>query len=117
VIGTEAEEWNDNGLGYSDFAKGPPFSAAATSITQLTNRMRACSHARMVAVTSKTTRVTKGKPRSGGAVLEKEPLQVRIPVSVKRRFKSYAALRGIEPNTLFVEIWEHYESSYKADHE
>jgi hypothetical protein len=50
-------------------------------------------------------------------VLEKEPLQVRIPVSVKRRFKSYAALRGIEPNTLFVEIWEHYESSYKADHE
>ena len=70
----------------------------------------------MVAVTSKTTRVTKGKPRPGGAVLlEKEPLQVRIPVSVKRRFKSYAALRGIEPNALFVEIWEHYESSHKAD--
>jgi hypothetical protein len=34
---------------------------------------------------------------------------VRIPVAVKRAFKSAAALRGIEPNQLFVEVWEHYE--------
>ncbi len=41
--------------------------------------------------------------------MDKEPLQVRIPVSIKRAFKSAAALRGIEPNQLFVEIWDHYE--------
>lgn len=40
---------------------------------------------------------------------EKEPLQIRIPTGVKRAFKSHAALRGIEPNALFVEVWEHYE--------
>jgi hypothetical protein len=39
----------------------------------------------------------------------KEPLQVRLPVKVKRRFKAHAALRGLEPNELFVEVWEHYE--------
>lgn len=77
--------------------------------------MRACSYGCMVAVTSKTIRVTNAKSSPSSAVLEKEPLQVRIPVSVKRRFKSYAALRGIEPNALFVEIWEHYESSHKAN--
>jgi hypothetical protein len=43
------------------------------------------------------------------ALTAKEPLQVRIPVSVKRRFKALAALRGMEPNALFVEIWDHYE--------
>ena len=41
--------------------------------------------------------------------IPKEPLQVRIPRDVKRRFKAHAALRGIEPNELFVEIWEQYE--------
>jgi hypothetical protein len=40
---------------------------------------------------------------------DKEPLQVRIPASVKRRFKAQAAIRGMEPNELFVEIWDHYE--------
>lgn len=40
----------------------------------------------------------------------KEPLQVRIPTAVKRRFKAHAAIRGIEPNALFVEIWERYEA-------
>lgn len=40
---------------------------------------------------------------------EKEPLQVRIPANLKRQFKSHAALRGMEPNELFVEIWSHYE--------
>jgi hypothetical protein len=69
----------------------------------------------MIAATPKSTRVTKGRSGPADAALKKEPLQVRIPVSVKRRFKSYAALRGIEPNALFVEIWEHYESNHKAD--
>jgi hypothetical protein len=42
----------------------------------------------------------------------KEPLQVRIPGAIKRRFKAHAALRGMEPNELFVEVWEHYERAY-----
>ncbi len=41
----------------------------------------------------------------------KEPLQVRIPAAVKRAFKTYAAMRDIEPNRLFVEVWEHYEKT------
>jgi hypothetical protein len=41
----------------------------------------------------------------------KEPLQVRIPTAVKRRFKAHAAMRGMEPNELFVEVWEHYARS------
>lgn len=45
---------------------------------------------------------------TGGA---KEPLQVRIPTAVKRRFKAHAAMRGIEPNELFVEVWSFYESA------
>lgn len=49
--------------------------------------------------------------RSADSVLEKEPLQVRIPVAVKRRFKSHAALKGLEPNELFIQIWELYEAS------
>lgn len=44
----------------------------------------------------------------------KEPLQVRIPGAVKRRFKAHAALLGMEPNELFVEVWEHYERTYAA---
>jgi hypothetical protein len=44
----------------------------------------------------------------------KEPLQVRIPTRVKRRFKAFAAMQGIEPNQLFVEIWEHYERTHAA---
>jgi hypothetical protein len=42
----------------------------------------------------------------------KEPLQMRIPTTVKRRFKAHAALRGMEPNELFVEVWEQYERSH-----
>lgn len=41
---------------------------------------------------------------------KKEPLQVRIPVAVKRRFKAHAAMRGLEPNALFVKLWEDYET-------
>lgn len=48
-------------------------------------------------------------------VVAKEPLQVRIPATVKRRFKAHAALRGIEPNQLFVEMWEQYERSHTVD--
>ena len=40
---------------------------------------------------------------------DKEPLQIRIPVAIKRQFKAHAAMRGMEPNQLFVEVWEHYE--------
>lgn len=46
---------------------------------------------------------------------EKEPLQVRIPTVVKRRFKAHAALRGIEPNELFVEVWEQYERTHATN--
>jgi len=52
-------------------------------------------------------RVADGGPETVPA--GKEPLQVRIPGGVKRRFKAHAALRGMEPNELFVEMWEHYE--------
>jgi hypothetical protein len=45
----------------------------------------------------------------------KEPLQVRIPSGIKRRFKAAAAMRGIEPNALFVEVWEHYERTRGDD--
>jgi hypothetical protein len=44
-------------------------------------------------------------------LMVKEPLQIRIPTSVKRAFKSAAALRGMEPNELFVEVWNYYEQS------
>ena len=59
------------------------------------------------------TESTSRRPSQGQAQLStpvKEPLQVRIPVKIKRAFKSHAALRGIEPNQLFVEIWESYEA-------
>jgi hypothetical protein len=46
-----------------------------------------------------------------GSGAGKEPLQVRIPVLLKRKFKAHAAMRGIEPNELFVEVWQHYENS------
>jgi hypothetical protein len=45
------------------------------------------------------------------ALVEKEPLQVRIPVSVKRKFKTYAAMHGLEPNELFVQVWRHFEET------
>jgi hypothetical protein len=40
---------------------------------------------------------------------------VRIPVAVKRRFKSHAALRGLEPHELFVEVWERYEAGLQSE--
>jgi hypothetical protein len=67
----------------------------------------------MVAVTkpAKPSRKAKASEPPQG----KEPLQVRIPVAVKRAFKSAAALRGMEPNELFVEVWEHYERTHRND--
>ena len=39
-----------------------------------------------------------------------EPLQVRIPRSVKRQFKAHAAMNGFLPtHQLFVKVWEHYQ--------
>jgi hypothetical protein len=57
----------------------------------------------------------KPSSRGPGRLADKEPLQVRIPVTVKRRFKSYAALKGIEPHELFVEVWAFYEAGLKSD--
>lgn len=54
--------------------------------------------------------IIKSSARPARAV-EKEPLQVRIPAIVKRRFKAHAALRGLEPNELFVEVWNHYKTN------
>lgn len=51
-------------------------------------------------------------PSASPKAAAKEPLQVRIPTPVKRAFKSFAALRGMEPNELFVEVWEHYERTH-----
>jgi hypothetical protein len=65
-------------------------------------------HGRMVG-TKQINDSRRGARQSKG--VEKEPLQVRIPSSVKRAFKSQAALQGLEPNELFVEIWEQYQRS------
>ena len=73
----------------------------------LTGSGPACLHARMVRPASYA--VAAAQPRSAPAQGAKEPLQMRIPVVVKRRFKAHAAMRGLEPNELFVEVWNHYE--------
>lgn len=57
---------------------------------------------------------TPGPPEASSSA-DKEPLQVRIPVAVKRAFKSAAALRGMEPNQLFVEVWDHYERTCRNE--
>lgn len=54
------------------------------------------------------------RPDAASPKHDKEPLQIRIPGSVKRRFKAHAALRGLEPNELFVELWHHYENTHPA---
>ncbi len=65
--------------------------------------------------TKRHTESARASANTPARVVEKEPLQVRIPVIVKRRFKSHAALRGMEPNELFVEVWERYEASLTSD--
>ena len=66
----------------------------------------------MVAV--KNNADSRAKPRAPDEPAGKEPLQVRIPINIKRAFKSQAALRGMEPNELFVEVWDHYERTWHA---
>jgi len=51
-------------------------------------------------------------PEPPAAGDRKEPLQVRIPVDIKRRFKALAAIRGQEPNELFVELWVYYQATH-----
>jgi hypothetical protein len=51
-------------------------------------------------------------PEEAETAAGKEPLQVRIPVPVKRRFKALAAMRGLEPHELFVEVWRFYERQH-----
>ena len=77
----------------------------------MTANRAACAHACMQR--DMVLRVAKDVPRAAKPV--KEPLQVRIPGTVKRRFKAHAAMRGVEPNELFVEVWEHYERTRAAD--
>ena len=72
--------------------------------------MAACNHARMQ---PRLPGIVRGSVRSLRTA-DKEPLQVRIPAPVKRRFKAQAAIRGMEPNELFVEIWDHYERTVIA---
>ncbi len=69
--------------------------------------MFACTHARMQPRLPGIVTTRTRSRRTG----DKEPLQVRIPSAIKRQFKAHAALRGIEPNELFVEIWATYEAS------
>ena len=62
----------------------------------------------MIAVKRRPDTESNTRPQSmmaGG----KESLQVRIPTTIKRQFKARAAIRGMEPHELFVEVWEHYE--------
>jgi hypothetical protein len=49
------------------------------------------------------------RPKAASSEGPKEPLQVRIPRDIKRRFKAHAAMRGLAPHELFVEVWEYYE--------
>jgi hypothetical protein len=73
----------------------------------LTGSMPACLHADMVRPAR--YRAEAAQPGSAPHEVAKEPLQIRIPVLVKRSFKAHAAMRGLEPNELFVEVWNHYE--------
>ncbi len=69
-------------------------------------------HARMQTCDMNTPRTPipfGAEPRLRGEL--KEPLQLRLPASIKRQFKAQAALRGCEPNQLFVEVWKHYQKT------
>lgn len=69
--------------------------------------MAACIHAAMN--TTRTSTDTQISPTP-----KKEPLQLRLPVQVKREFKAHAAIRGLEPNELFVEVWEYYARAHEG---
>ena len=82
----------------------------------LTIRRPACIHAGMQATPARAHRHGSGSAPIGAGDA-KEPLQVRIPVALKRRFKAHAAMRGLEPNELFVQVWEHYETAFRHKNE
>ena len=81
-------------------------------MVMLTGSTPACLHAFMVRPVSSNL----DAPQTASATADraKEPLQVRIPAHIKRRFKAHAALRGLEPNELFVEVWNHYQRTVAA---
>ncbi len=74
--------------------------------------MLACSHGAMASAREGRAGRTRhsNKPVRAGAA--KEPLQIRIPVGIKRTFKARAAIRGMEPHELFVEVWKYYEEGH-----
>jgi hypothetical protein len=74
--------------------------------------MFACNHARMQPRLPGIITPSESRRTIGG---EKEPLQVRIPKVVKRRFMSHAGLCGLKANELFVKIWEYYEENNVQD--
>jgi len=78
--------------------------------------LTACKHAHKMSQPSDhhPTATQRKVPATSGADNSKEPLQIRIPTAIKRRFKAHAALRGLEPNKLFVEVWDHYEATRAA---
>jgi hypothetical protein len=91
------------------FSNHSAFGAAHSSIDE---SRAACTHARMSSAKRYLPREVSSCHPSARAE-DKEPLQVRLPVHLKRQFKSHAALRGMEPHQLFVEVWEHYEASLR----
>ena len=64
-----------------------------------------------MAVTARRTDVERGGGRWPVRLDSEESLQVRIPTSFKRRVRAHAAMRGMEPDEHFVEVWEHYENT------
>jgi hypothetical protein len=73
--------------------------------------MRAGKHARMRHRRQRNGSFPAPPEAPKPPVSEKEPLQIRIPTDIKRRFKACAALRGMAPHELFVEVWKYYEKS------
>lgn len=101
---------------YTRGLSGRPLAPASTPkaharmqscVSRLHEYMHACNHASMQSIGSKRQDQSAHPEISG----RKEPLQIRIPTAIKRRFKSHAALLGVEPNELFVTVWEQYEAS------
>jgi hypothetical protein len=80
----------------------------ADSTLALTLCMHACDPATMQKRQRHAPVIFRPRP-AASSISAKEPLQVRLPTSIKRRFKAHAAMRGMEANALFVEMWEHYE--------
>ena len=89
---------------------GPSVPAPAQCWLTTPEASCACRHAHMmIRPSDRQPRATRRKsPATPGMGDAREPLQVRIPTAVKRRFKAHAALRGLQPHQVFVEMWHHY---------